>query len=57
MKIILVDGRLTPEKLAQILKRHAPRRRKETKTTLADVWPGKEKEDVTQSSEDSSPQQ
>ena len=45
MKIILVDGRLTKEKLAQILKRHAPRRRKEPKTTLADVWPGKEEED------------
>lgn len=59
MKIILVDGRLTREKLEQILKRYAPRIRgkRETKTTLADVWPGKEKEDVTQGSEDSSPQQ
>ena len=54
MKIILVDGRLTEEKLAQILKRHAPRKRKETKTTLADVWPGKEKEDVDQSSKNNS---
>ena len=42
-KIILVDGKLTKEKLEQILKRHTSRRRerKETKTTLADIWPGK----------------
>ena len=49
MKIILVDGKLTREKLEKILKRHAPRgrRKKEDKTTLADVWPdGKEKTNV-----------
>lgn len=43
-KIILVDGRMSREKLAQILKRHAPKKWKkkdeeEDKSTLADVWP------------------
>lgn len=41
MKLILVNGKLTKEKLKQILKRHAPSKKKEKeyKHTLADVWP------------------
>lgn len=55
MKIILIDGKLTKEKLGQVLKRHAPKKEKEYKHTLADIWPEMEEENVTQSSEDSSP--
>jgi len=40
-KIILIDGKLTREKLEQLLRRYAPRERKPTKATLGDVWPGK----------------
>ena len=56
-KIILVNGKLTREKLKQILKRHAPKgRRDNTKTTLGDIWPeGKEKGNVEQSCDDNSP--
>lgn len=45
MKLILANGRLTKEKLEQILKRHAPKKEKKYKRTLADVWPGKEKDE------------
>ena len=43
MKIILVDGKLSEEKLKQILKRYASKGEEDFKTTLADVWPRKEK--------------
>lgn len=55
MKLILVNGKMTEEKLKQILKQHAPkkkRKRKEYKRTLADIWPDKKKggeKDATQS--------
>ncbi len=42
-RIILVDGYLSKEKLQQILRRHASK--KKYKHTLADIWPKEGVED------------
>ena len=42
MKVILVDGHLSKEKLQQILRRYASK--KKYKHTLADIWPREESE-------------